>query len=135
VPIVRLRAEPYAFTFNSGFDAPARLVVLDAETWQTVWNQIYFRYAPVPPLPVVDFSREMIVVAALGTRSSGGFNILLTGATEVGDDGTAFSVSSVSPGQRCLTTQAFIQPVDVARVPLRKGPVTFIERNHVTDCS
>jgi hypothetical protein len=25
VPIVRLRAEPYAFTFNSGLDKPAQL--------------------------------------------------------------------------------------------------------------
>src|SRR3954467_15172842 len=69
VPIVRLRADPYAFTFNSGLDKPAQLVVRDATTWQAIWTQINLHYSPLPPLPAVDFSREMIVVVALGSHS------------------------------------------------------------------
>src|SRR4051812_11633898 len=82
VPIVRLRAEPYAFTFVSGLDKPAQLVVRDAVTWQAMWSEINLHYSPLPPLPVVDFSREMIVVVALGSHATGGYNILLTGASE-----------------------------------------------------
>jgi hypothetical protein len=133
--MVRLRAEPYAFAFNSGFDMPARLVVIDADTWRAVWNQIYLRSAPVPPLPVVDFSKEMIVVVALGSRSTGGFNILLTGANELSADGTTISISSVSPGPGCITTQAFVEPVDIARVARRNGEVRFVEQSRVAECS
>src|SRR4051812_24774009 len=86
--IVRLRDEPYSFSFNSGFDQPARVVVRDAATWRLVWNQVFLRQTPVPPLPSVDFSREMIVVVALGSRSSGGYSILLDGASELANDGT-----------------------------------------------
>jgi hypothetical protein len=133
VPIVRLRAEPYAFTFVSGLDEPAQLVVRDAVTWQAIWTQINLRTSPVP-LPAVDFSREMIVVAALGSRSTGGYNILITGASEAEGGGTVFTINSVSPGSRCGTTQAFTQPVDIARVPLRTGVDRFIEVKRVTDC-
>ncbi|MDQ6871822.1 MAG: protease complex subunit PrcB family protein [Gemmatimonadota bacterium] len=134
VPMVRLRTEPYSFTFNSGFDKPTRLVVRDAVTWQAVWRQIYLRESPVPSLPAIDFSQEMIVVAALGSHSTGGYSILLTGASEAASDGIVVSVNSVSPGSNCGVTEAFTQPVDVARLPLRIGPVSFVEQSHVSNC-
>ena len=134
IQLVRLRAEPYSFTFYSGFDKPTRLVVRDVVTWQTVWRQIYLRESPVPPLPAIDFSREMIIVAALGSHSTGGYSILLDRATEAAADGIAVTVNSSSPGSNCIVTEAFTQPVDVARLPLRRGPVSFVEQSHVSTC-
>jgi len=134
LPMVRLRSEPYSFTFYSGMDAPARMVVRDAVTWQAVWNQIHLRQSPVPPLPPIDFARDMIVVVALGSRSTGGYGIRLDGAAEAANNGIAVIVESSSPGSDCGVTEAFTQPVDIARVPLRGGPVSFIERSHVSHC-
>ncbi|MEA2706153.1 MAG: hypothetical protein QOH22_941 [Gemmatimonadaceae bacterium] len=134
VPMVRLRAEPYAFTSNSGFDKPERIVVRDAAVWRALWSQIYLRSAPVPAPPDIDFSREMVVVVALGSRSTGGYGILLEEASEDGPSGTAIAVRSTSPGSSCAVTLAFTQPVDVARLPLRQGDVRFVERAQVFDC-
>jgi hypothetical protein len=135
VPMVRLRSEPYSFTYYSGLDTPARLVLRDAGSWQEVWSQIYSRQSPAPPLPAVDFSHEMIVVVALGSHGTGGYQILLTNASEVGNNGTAITVSSTSPGPSCIVTEAFTQPVDIARVPVRDGAVTFVEQSHVSSCN
>lgn len=133
IPLIRLRSEPYSFTFASGFDQPARLVIRDALTWQEVWNRIYLRESPIPPLPEIDFSREMIVVAAMGSHGTGGYGILLTGASESAA-GIEVAVHSTSPGPNCFTTQAFTQPVDVGRIPLRQGAVHFVERSEVSNC-
>ena len=134
LPMVRLRGEPYSFTFYSGLDKPARLVIRDAVTWRVIWNQIYLRQSPVPPLPPIDFSRDMMVVVALGSHSTGGYSILLGGASEVANAGIAVIVDSSSPGSNCIVTEAFTQPVDIARLPLRDGAVSFVERSHVSDC-
>ena len=133
VPLVRLRSDPYSFAFVSGFDQPARLVVRDPVTWHAVWNQIYLGGSPVPPLPEIDFSQEMLVVVALGSHPTGGYGILLTGASESAD-GIEVAVLSSSPGPKCFTTQAFTQPVDVARLPRRQGAVHFVERSEVFKC-
>src|SRR5215211_7596813 len=77
VPIVRLRSEPYSFAYNTGLVQPVRLVVRDTDTWRSTWSRIYERHSPVPPLPEVDFSKEAIIVAALGQRGSGGYSIIL----------------------------------------------------------
>lgn len=134
VPLVRLRAEPYSFTFYSGLSTPARWVVRDPAAWHSIWSRIHAGVTPQPPVPVFDFSREVIVVAAMGGRGTGGYTILLEGANEDATGGITIRVLSTSPGPGCLVTQASTAPVDVASMPLRPGPVRFSERNVTTDC-
>ena len=132
VPVVRLRSDPYPFAFYSGLDKPDRIVIRDPVTWQTVWKEIWRGSSEVPPLPAIDFSNEMIVVAALGARSTGGYRILIDGANEVANGGVNVTIRSTSP-LNCLVTEAFTQPVDIARVPIR-GRVEFTERSEVHQC-
>lgn len=133
IPIVRLHSEPYSFAFNSGLDKPDRIVVRDATSWQAVWRDVWRGGSEIPPLPAVDFSREMILVVALGARSTGGYGILIDGANEAGQDKINVAVRSISPGN-CGVTLAFTQPVDIARLPLRTGSVGFTERSEVSRC-
>jgi hypothetical protein len=134
ITVVRLRAEPYSFAYYSGLAQSDRIVVRDAATWQTVWNKVWQNAGDVPPLPAVDFSSEMILVAALGSRGTGGYGILIDGATEAANEGIDVAIRSVSPGANCVTTQAFTQPVDIARLPLRAGKIEFKERAEVYSC-
>jgi hypothetical protein len=133
VPVTRLRREPYSFTYYSGLREPARLVIRDEATWRSTWSAIWQGLSPTPELPAVDFSREMLVVAALGSRPSGGFGILIESATST-SDGLVVQVRTIAPGGRCMTTQAFSQPVDVARLPLTDGPVSFANEAVTTSC-
>ena len=133
VPIVRLRAEPYSFAYYSGLDKPERIVVRDPDSWQALWVRINGTLLPVPPAPAVDFSREMLVVVALGARSTGGYGILVDAANESDNAGIAVTVRSISP-KNCITTQAFTQPIDIARLARRDGPVSFIEHSEVHVC-
>lgn len=134
LPIVRLRAEPYSFAYYSGLDQPGRIVVRDETSWQALWSQIHERFSEVPPVPAVDFSREMVVVVALGLRSSGGYSILVDAAHEASNAGLLVTVRSISPGSKCARTAALTQPVDIARVPRRDGEVSFLEQSEVTVC-
>ena len=134
VPIMRFRAEPYSFSYNSGMDQPARLVVRDDATWRELWSKIHNRQTPIPAVPAVDFSQEIIVIAALGSRATGGYSILLEKAVEDGRGATEVTVRSISPGTRCGVTQAVTQPVDVARLQRRNDTIRFVERSEVTDC-
>lgn len=77
----------------------------------------------------------MVVVVALGLRMSGGYGILIDGASEIGADEVAVAVRSISPGPRCGVTGALIQPVDIARLPRRDGPVHFVEDSEVHSCT
>lgn len=131
--ITRLRVEPFSLTYASGLREPQRLVVRDASTWPQAWSSIWRGTSPEPPIPQVDFGREIVVVAAMGERLTGGFTILIDSALE-GTSGISIRIRSISPGSGCATTQALTQPVDIARVPRRDGPVTFDERLETQEC-
>ncbi len=132
--LTRLRPEPYSLTFYSGIDDAQRVIVRTQTQWQDVWTAIWSRTSPMPLLPSIDFEREMVIVAAMGSRPTGGFSILIESASESGQQVNVV-VRSVSPARNCGVTQAFSQPVDVARVARYDGPVTFTERTDLLTCN
>src|SRR5262245_26021158 len=71
-----------AFSYNSGISKPLRVVIRDRDEWMEVWKQITNLQRPQPAAPDIDFSREMLIVVAMGQRSSGGFAIIVDGVYE-----------------------------------------------------
>lgn len=132
VPMQRV-SDAQPLSYYSGLAMPQRLVVRDPGTWASVWGQVWKLQSPVPALPAVDFSREMVVVAALGQRPTGGYSILLDSATMT-MQGLTVSVRLVSPGMNCSVTTALTQPVDVSRLPRTDEAVEFVERAETQTC-
>ncbi|MES3035586.1 MAG: protease complex subunit PrcB family protein [Gemmatimonadota bacterium] len=120
-------------TASSGLTAAQRTVIRDEVAWRAAWVSIWQNLSPQPELPAVDFAQEMIVVAALGERGSGGFSIVIDSASRT-PTGATVVVHVTSPGANCMNTMAITAPVDVARVPRVTGTVTFRERTSVSDC-
>jgi len=131
--LTRFRPEPTSFIANSGYDQPLTLAIHDRVTWERTWNDINRRINPVPLLPEVDFAKEMVLVAAIGSRPSSGFEVVFTGATEAGDVVTV-DVESRSPGPTCVTLTVVTAPVDLARITRRNGAIVFRTTQKVVNC-
>jgi hypothetical protein len=72
------RARPTAVLAHasySGLGDAVRSVLSDPASWAAVWAQLTFGTQPQTPLPSVDFDTERVLVAALGTRPTGGYDI------------------------------------------------------------
>jgi hypothetical protein len=89
---------------------------------------------PAPALPSIDFGREMIIVAALGSRPNAGYDVVIEGA-EQDSAGIQISVRVASPAAGCPVATAMTQPVDLARVPITDQPIRFRERDVVVSCA
>ena len=133
VPITRFTAAPHPLTHYSGVHEPARLVVRDDALWRATWAAIWSNQRPEPALPAVDLAREMVVVAALGARASGGYGILVDSASRRGET-LVVHVRTIGPGPTCYVTAALTQPVDAVRLARHDGPVEFDERTDVRSC-
>lgn len=129
----RLQSEPYAYTSFSGLTDSARVVVRDARAWDAIWGEIWRHHIRLPELPAIDFEREMVVVAALGTRRSGGYDIVVNGATRTAD-GVEVSILKWSPGADCGNTGSITRSVDIARLRRVDGVVRFRERAELRGC-
>lgn len=133
VPLTRFSDDSFAYTFYSGITSRQAFVIRDQAAWSELWQNIHATTTPAPPLPEVDFSQEMVLAAALGTRSSGGYDVVLGDAAEDAA-GLHVEVTESSPGAGCATTQALTQPVDLARMQRHDGPVQFVETRRVVPC-
>lgn len=122
-----------SFTNDSAIGDSLRVVIRDAEAWRKVWERIHYSpVQPFPPLPEFDFSREMVIVAALGGRPTGGYGIIVDpyergGRLEV-------IVIKQTPGKACITTQMTTAPVDIVRLSKTERSVVFRETEIVHEC-
>ena len=121
-----------AHSYYSGLRQPARTIVDNDAAWRTIWAT-YTANSGNPPVPAVDFTRYDVIVAALGERMTGGYDITVSRIAAT-NEYLYVEVTSVSPGPRCFTTQALTQPVDMVRIPRQHPPVVFVEKQVKQDC-
>ena len=136
VPVTQLgpkRSGPRWSYGNSSMLDALRVVIRDREAWLDFWKRSYRPNPELPPSPEIDFSREMIVVAALGQRPNSGYGIIIESAYER-DNQLEINVRSISL-KGCGVWTVITSPIDIVRIPKTERPVVFREIEAVRDCS
>ncbi len=118
---------------SSGIDRPLSAAIRTERDWHRFWSELNARSGPWRPAPVIDFRQDMLLVAAMGQRPTGGFAIRIASVARAGLDLLVTAVRT-SPGRRCDTTQALTQPVDIVIVPRSERNVRWRFRDEVTRC-
>lgn len=136
VALTEIRVNPAPqtpLTWSSGFTSSQRIVVRTQQEWATTWATIWSRHTTVPALPVVDFTWEVVVVAASGDQSSGGVRIAIPNAAL--DQGTVkVGVVETFAGANCVVPAVISSPVFAARMVRFDGPISFTDVRTTTDC-
>lgn len=123
-----------------GIQDSLRLVVRSTEELRSVWDQATSRQASPPPLPAVDFEREMLLVVAAGRRGpedqirvdSVGFQ-RDPAARRRTAPGEMTAIVRLTEG--CRRFAAEVYPVEIVRVQRFDGSVNWVERHERSqDC-
>lgn len=118
----------------TGLDRPLRSLVRGEREWADLWSHLGSNRIPRPSPPPVDFGREVVVVAAMGTRPTGGYAIRID-SVRYERDTLWVDVTSVSPGPGCVTTQALTAPVAALAVERRPNVTArFVDREEIERC-
>lgn len=104
-------------------------VIRDAGTLAELWSQAQVR-DPVPP---IDFEEQMVVLAALGERRTGGYRVDILRVAET-ETGLVVHVQVSTPGRGCMVTQALTQPYHFVAVPASDAPVDFEVSHQRVSC-
>ena len=118
--------------YFSGITQATDLLITSNDEWARIWAAIYSGRSPVPERPAVDFTREALVLSALG--SSNGVNNLIEGV-RLFERGVVVRVIRSRYDERCLVLTAIGQPVHVVRIQKPEGRVVRVEsRDSVISC-
>ena len=108
----------------SQFSGIARAREAVART-QAEWDALWREHArPGKPAPPVDFAGRMVVAVFLGSRSTGGYAVTITGTRM---DGSTLVVEwrEGAPGKRDITAQVLTAPAHLVEMPRHAGEVRF----------
>lgn len=108
----------------SSISESRQVVIRDADDWQKLWKQIHGSNEPMPPVPVIDFSKHMLVGYFLGQRSSGGYSVSIKDIKETGKEITV-TISSTAPGRNSIVAQMLTSPYAIQAIPKSDKKVVF----------
>ena len=118
---------------DSGFEQPCRDVIKTAAEWQPVGEKLRRGREYAGPIPAPDFGRSMVIVAAMGTQSTGGYAIAIENVYRA--TGRLWVVvRETRPDPGGMTTQVLTAPVDVVSVPRSEEPVSFVAGKEAPGC-
>ena len=104
----------------SAIDQPRQVTVRSAAEWGALWKE----NGANPPLPAVDFSREMVVGVFVGTRPTAGYGVEIVRA--IGNSSTlVVEYVETTPSRGTITAQILTAPYHLVAIPKRDGTVVF----------
>ena len=135
MPTNNALARPDGFPmYYSALNESRRGAITSADQWQAFWSDVTANRSPVLAPPAVDFHENMVLIAALGARPSGGYLVFID---EVIRDDVALlevRVREWSPGKTCVVPAVLTSPVDAVLVTKNGNSLSFIEDQRVHEC-
>lgn len=105
---------------------------MEAE-WEGFWT-FGFEGCPRPSLPAgFDWSREMVVLAAMGRRDSPADSIQVRGSGVVGDS-VLIVLRRTTRATPCSEPEVTVWPRDLVRIPASERPARFVEEHRKLPC-
>jgi hypothetical protein len=129
----RLDITPISSLRYPRFDIETFRAVRSLTEWKALWQP----YVPGPESTSsdVDFTKYTLLIAALGTRGSGGYTVTIRDAV---DDGPMIHVSvlEIRPrGSGCAVTTEISYPVTAVLIPRTAKAVWFEVKSADLDCT
>jgi hypothetical protein len=108
-----------------------RFVIKTRDEFTDFWKQFTGRMPPengAIPLPEVDFSKEMVIITAMGMRPTSGYWTVIDGACEIDGQVEVF-VTNVEDTSCMGVFDVLTYPADAVRIPQTDLPIVFRETN------
>jgi hypothetical protein len=133
IPLARFHeATQGRYRFSSGIREERLIAIRSHPEWEGQWNRITRPVGLTMPPPEVDFPREMLLMAAMGSQPSGGYRVVIERVVEQ-DELLAF-VRFIRPGPRCGAIAMVTSPVDIVRIPASPKAVRWVVEREARDC-
>ena len=109
--------------------------IRDVVTWENLWLDLYSGHIPIPEVPTVNFTSELLIAVFQGERSSSGY---LTNITRITRTIAYYKVyvDEIHPGEDCVLLPVMTYPYHIIKIsdlPLDL-PIRFVYNIIVHDC-
>ena len=111
---------------HSNVKKAGNLIIRDAKAWKEQWAKINSNRMPQPPLPKVDFDKQMLIVLFMGEKTTGGHSISVASIRDTGKQ-IEVAVKRKSPPPGGMSIMVMTQPYCIVAIAKTDKPITFKE--------
>jgi PrcB C-terminal len=123
------------FTGDEGPEIATFTAIQAEPEWRKLWAELEprlprdMRESAPHPFPRIDFTRQTLLIAALGTKPTGGFSLSVESVTE-NPASITVNLVALNPGKGCGDaiygiTQITTHPIAMLLIPKTSKPVHF----------
>jgi hypothetical protein len=123
VPFVTVHREQ-----STGVKGKHAEIISRADVWQRTWDEIVSNRSPKPPLPAVDFEKNILIFAAMG-ETADACRSLVIDSVERRNGELLVSIKETRPPASCSCPPVTVQPVHVVSVPRAATGAAFLYRS------
>ncbi len=105
-----------------------------ASGWEEFWSRHGADQTPLPDLPPVDFSREMVIAVVDRGEPSGGYRFGITNIAE-SDGDLVVAVSKQVPGADCIVAAVVTHPFHIVRLAKSDAAPVLVVREESVPCA
>lgn len=109
-------------------------VFREAEAFEEFWKEAYASRTPVPEVPEIDFTQQMVVASVMGSRPNGGYGIHINKIAS-GEEALGVHVVKSESGEDCYTTLGMTNPLHIVKLSSADKYVEFFEEKVVNKCN
>ena len=118
---------------NGRFEAKEQKVITTKEGLTDVWTKAYGNYLKKDPVPEVDFSKNVVLLVAMGEKNAGGYTIKINKV--VGSKlNTVVSILETNPGKNCNLTTAMTYPFQIVQIEKQAKEIVFNTTTKIIEC-
>ncbi len=110
----------------SGLTEKTYQLINSQEELNSVWQEIYSIQIPPPPVPAVNFSKNSILLVALGEQKTSGYSIEIVKIEATSKEARVY-LNLIFPSQASILLPALTQPFMLVKTPKINKAVQFVE--------
>ena len=118
---------------NGGFENPTTKLINNQAGFEDLWQKIWNRTSDKPQIPEVDFSKNQLILVAIGAKNNGGYGLEIEKITETKNELNVIYFETKA-GEKCMTTQAIVFPFELIEIEKTSKNVVFTSAEKIIDC-
>lgn len=118
---------------NGGFKEKSNQIISDQKEFSKIWDQAFVNYMNKESAPEVDFTKNIVLLIALGEKTSGGHTIKVNSIVE-SNENTIVNILETCPGKGCMTTESITYSYQIVQIEKPNKPIQFSTIEKIIDC-
>lgn len=135
---IKSKGTPVAFNEiktgeNSAYSKFTTLEIHSFKELSASWTKLFAKYDRKPPIPTIDYEKNMLLVVALGERSNAGYAIKVKSIMESKNELSVIT-EETKPGNTCNSAMVMAYPFQLIEIPKTEKPIKFRMTVKINEC-